>query len=115
VDRAALAALGARSSSAALQAASQALARHDDRFALRVLAAQALGRLGSGGGAEEAARGLRDAAAHDSYALVREAALTSLASFDPAGARALAAQMVASDPEPRVRDAARAMLSGPRP
>jgi len=111
VERAALTALGARSSPAALQAASQALARRDDRFALRVLAAQALGRLGG----EEAGRALGDAATHDGYALVREASLTALGLFNAARARTLAAQMVASDPEPRVRDAARAILAEPKP
>jgi HEAT repeat protein len=116
VQRAALASIGARSSPAALEAVSSALAhREGDRFAIRVLAAQALARLGSGGAGEDAARPLREAATRDTYALVREAALTSLAGFDPAGARALAAQMVAIDPEPRLRDAARAIVSGSPP
>ncbi len=118
VARAALGAIGARSSPAALTAVTQALAQDSrgatsghERFALRVLAAEALGRLGG----EEAARALGEAASHDTYALVREAALTALATFDGPGAHALAAEMAASDPEPRVREAARAMLGGTKP
>jgi tetratricopeptide (TPR) repeat protein len=76
---------------------------------MRVLAAQALGRLGSGGAAAEASRGLSEAAVSDGYALVREAALSAFAAFDPAGARGLAVRMAASDPEPRVREAAAAL------
>jgi HEAT repeat protein len=114
VERAALSALGKRASPAALQAVTGALQRHD-HFALRVLAAQALGRLGSNGGSEDAARSLREAATHDEFALVREAALGALAKFDAPGARQLAVELVGADPEPRVRDLARAVLEGAKP
>jgi hypothetical protein len=40
---------------------------------------------------------------------VRQAALEALASFDGAAAGALAARMAAGDPEPRVRDTAKAL------
>jgi cellulose synthase operon protein C len=86
-----------------------------DRFALRVLAAEALGRLGAAGGGEETARPLREAAIHDDFALVREAALAALARFDPGSARQIATQLAAADPEPRVRDSARAVLERPKP
>jgi cellulose synthase operon protein C len=114
VVRAALAAIGDRWSPPALEAVVAVLERRD-RFALRVLAAEALGRLGVAGGGEETARPLRDAATHDDFALVREAALTSLARFDLGSARQLAARLVATDPEPRVRDAARTVLEGAKP
>jgi HEAT repeat protein len=84
------------------------LASHPS-WPMRVLAAQALGRLGAGGAAAEAGRGLAEAAVSDAYALVREAALGAFATLDPAGARGLAARMASSDPEPRVREAAAAL------
>lgn len=114
VVRAALAAIGEHGSPAALEAVVLVLQRRD-RFSLRVLAAEALGRLGAAGGGEEASRPLRDAATHDDFALVREAALTALARFDLESARRLAVQLVATDPEPRVRDSARAFLEGGKP
>jgi HEAT repeat protein len=96
----------------AAAAVGKVLANHES-WAMRVLAAQALGRLGAAGAADASAR-LAEAALHDTYALVREAALEALASFDPS-ARSTAQRMVASDPEPRVREAARAVvISSPR-
>ena len=70
--------------------------------------AQALGRLGAAR-AQGAAPHLAQAAAGDPYALVRQAALEALASFDPAAARVIAARVAATDPEPRVREAASAL------
>jgi hypothetical protein len=101
-------------SARAVAAVGKALASHES-WAMRVLAAQAMGRLGAAGGGPEASRRLAEAAARDGYALVRQAALEALASFDGAGARALASRMAAADPEPRVRDAARAVEAGARP
>jgi hypothetical protein len=80
---------------------------------MRVLAAQAMGRLGSAGAQDVAESSLRQAATHDSYALVREAALTALASFDVDGARPLARLMAGADAEPRVRDAAQRIAAKP--
>jgi cellulose synthase operon protein C len=84
---------------------------------MRVLAAEALGRLGAAGAGPAAARLLSDAATKDAYALVRQAALEGLARFDAGAARSLAARMATSDAEPRVREAAQAIASGqpPRP
>jgi hypothetical protein len=80
---------------------------------MRVLAAQAMGRLGAAGAAD-ASRHLRVAALRDGYALVREAALVAMSTYDSAGARALGAQMAASDPEPRVRETALDIAQGKR-
>jgi hypothetical protein len=80
-----------------------------------VLAARALGRLGGAGASSDASQSLREAAQHDTYALVRQAALESLASFDEAGARDLAVRIAANDPEPRVQELARALVAGSPP
>jgi tetratricopeptide (TPR) repeat protein len=109
VQRVALAAIGKRADARAVAAVGRLLATHDN-WAMRVLAAQAMGRLGAAGAASEAARGLTSAATNDKYALVREAALEALATFDAARAKQLAQRMSASDPEPRVREAALAIV-----
>jgi HEAT repeat protein len=122
VQRVALAAVadartdGARvhASLRAVNAVGRLLASHPS-WPIRVLAARAMGRLGEAGAGPEASRRLTEVAAKDGYALVRQAALESLASFDSAGARTLAERLVANDPEPRVRDAARAIATGTLP
>ncbi|MGA7123598.1 MAG: tetratricopeptide repeat protein [Polyangiaceae bacterium] len=98
----------------AVKAVAKVLATHDS-WAIRVLAARALGRLGGAGASSDASQSLREAARHDTYALVRQAALESLASFDEAGARDLAVRIAASDPEPRVQELARALVAGSPP
>jgi hypothetical protein len=80
---------------------------------MRVLAAQAMGRLGSAGAPAAADSALLQAAVQDPYALVREAALSALATFDQDGARTLARRMMGVDPEPRVRETARRIASSP--
>jgi HEAT repeat protein len=90
------------------------LSTHES-WAMRVLAARALGRLGAAGAGPEATRFLTEAATKDAYALVRQAALEALAGFDAASARTLGARMAASDPEPRVREAAQAIAAGQVP
>jgi tetratricopeptide (TPR) repeat protein len=95
----------------AVEALGKILAARDgaqDGWAMRILAAQALGRLGALGAASAGSR-LAEAASKDSYALVRQAALEAMASFDAAGARAVAQRVATTDPEPRVRDAASAL------
>lgn len=119
VQRVALAAVATRradggavpASAHAVQAVGKILATHES-WAMRVLAAQAMGRLGHAGAGAEAVASLTQSATTDSYALVRQAALEALASFDASSARPLAARLAASDPEPRVRDAARAIAAG---
>jgi cellulose synthase operon protein C len=115
VQRVAIAAVGAprpggrvvHGDGRAVAALGKILATHES-WALRILAARALGRVGAMG-APDAASYLASAASKDTYALVRQAALEALASFDPAGARVVAQQVAASDPEPRVREAASAL------
>lgn len=120
VQRVALAAMGAgagRASSRAVARVGKILlgrgdgdpASHGESWAMRVLAAGALGRLGAAGAGPEAGRLLSEAATSDPYAFVRQAALTALVTFDRAGAQALARRMAASDPEPKVREAAAAL------
>jgi tetratricopeptide (TPR) repeat protein len=119
VQRVALAAVGApRADGGRVPANARAVAAvakilvGNDSWAMRVLAAQALGRLGAAGAGPDAGQKLGEAAAKDGYALVRQAALEALATYDAAAARALAARMATSDPEPRVRDAAKAIAAG---
>jgi tetratricopeptide (TPR) repeat protein len=122
VQRVALAAVAAprtdggrvQASARAVTAVGKLLAAHES-WALRVLAAHAMGRLGVAGVGHEASARLVEAAQKDTYALVRQAAVESLASFDAAGARALAARVAVSDPEPRVREAAKAVAAGAAP
>jgi hypothetical protein len=122
VQRVALAAVGAPradgghtpASARSVSAVAKILGTHES-WAMRVLAARAMGRLGAAGAGPEASRTLTDAATKDSYALVRQASLESLASFDASAGRALAARMAASDAEPRVREAAQAIASGQPP
>jgi tetratricopeptide (TPR) repeat protein len=92
----------------AARAVAHILATHES-WAIRVLAAQALGRLGAAGLTTAGAQ-LEQAAAADGYALVREAALQALASFDVARARAVAEPLATRDPEPRVQALARTVL-----
>jgi HEAT repeat protein len=118
VQRVALSAVGAPRASGqvaagderAVAAVAKILATHES-WPMRILAAHALGRLGalSSAGAAGAAPRLAEAAARDTYALVRQAALESLASFDAAAARGVAQRLAATDPEPRVREAATAL------
>ena len=119
VQRVALAAVGAPrtdgrpppTSARAVAAVAKVLAAHES-WAMRVLAAQAMGRLGGAGAGPEAGRRLEEAATKDTYALVRQAAVEAFASFDAPGARALAQRMASSDAEPRVREAALAIAAG---
>ena len=114
VQRVALAALGTYPSHRmplALAAAGRVLERHPE-WAIRVLAADAIARLGALAGGEsvrEAATDLARAADHDAYALVRDAALRALAKLDPGAAAIVARRVEASDPEPRVRETAESL------
>jgi tetratricopeptide (TPR) repeat protein/HEAT repeat protein len=117
VVRVALAALGTHPSGStphALTAATHILERQAD-WSLRVLAAEALGRLGSldpsaKPAKDDAAHVLAQAAVHDTYALVREASLRALARFDSAAAITVARTLEVDDPEPRVQEVARALV-----
>ncbi len=106
VQRVALAAIGNRADAAAVAAVSKLVRTHEN-WAMRVLGAQALGRLGVAGSAAEATKSLRDAATTDNYALVREAALIALSTYDKTTAASVATTMSQKDVEPRVRDTAK--------
>jgi tetratricopeptide (TPR) repeat protein len=106
VQRVALAAIGARADAAAVTAVTKLLRNHEN-WAMRVLGAQALGRLGAAGSGADATKALTSAAQTDGYALVREAALVALASYDKAAASQVAATIAQKDAEPRVRETAK--------
>jgi len=110
VQRVALAAIGARADATAVVAVSKLVKTHEN-WAMRVLGAQALGRLGAAGSGDAASKALREAATTDAYALVREAALVAYASYDKAGAAQLAAQIAQKDVEPRVRETAKKIMA----
>jgi HEAT repeat protein len=115
VQRVALSSIGQRGDAKSVAAVAKVMRSHEG-WAMRVLAAQALGRLGASGkgdiASKDAARHLGEAAKKESFALVREAALVALASFDKPSAATTAAQMEKSDPEPRVRETAAKIRAG---
>jgi tetratricopeptide (TPR) repeat protein/HEAT repeat protein len=118
VERVALSAIGAGDASGHANIAPSAkttravakLMETHENWAMRVLAAEAMGRLGAAGAGSDVSTRLKNVATHDAYALVREAALRALASFDIKSAHALARTMAAGDPEPRVRATADAIV-----
>ncbi|MCW5834985.1 MAG: tetratricopeptide repeat protein [Labilithrix sp.] len=105
VQRVALASIGRHADQKTALAVAKVMRAHES-WAMRVLAAQALGRLGASGAGAEATRHLKEAATKEPYALVREAALVALASYDKGEASQLAAHVAAHDAEPRVRETA---------
>ncbi len=113
VQRVALAAVGDHPDPRTLAATAKIAQKHDN-WAVRLLAVQALGRLGAKGKQAEAAAILADVTRQESYALVREGALRAIASFDGKAAAKIAEEMARKEPEPRVRDYARQIL-GQRP
>jgi HEAT repeat protein len=78
-------------------------------WALRVTAAQVLAT-GGGTAAPDVVAALAHAATSDDYALVREAALRALFAVNARAARPVLERLHATDPEPRVRDAAWQLL-----
>ncbi|MCC6556491.1 MAG: HEAT repeat domain-containing protein [Polyangiaceae bacterium] len=111
VRRAALSAIGAVKHAPTIAAVS-GMVRGAGSWPLRVRAAEALGRLGQGGGAAAIAETLAAAARGDEYALVREAAARALASADRGAAAPLLRELEAKDAEPSVRRAAAELLRG---
>ncbi len=105
VQRVALASIGQHADQKSVAAVAKVMRSHES-WAMRVLAAQALGRLGSAGAGAEATKQLKEAALKEPYALVREAALVALSTYDKNEASQLAAQMATHDAEPRVRETA---------
>ena len=111
VQRIALSAIGAQQNPQATVVVGK-VASTNDNWAIRILATQALGRLGAHGKGAEAAALLRVVATKDSYALVREAALLSLATFDTRAATEVGLAIAKTDPEPRVRETATRVAAG---
>jgi HEAT repeat protein len=107
VQRVAIAAIGGHASPRAIAAVTKVLANNEN-WAMRILAVQALGRLGGA----ESTRQLSRAALRDPYALVREAALRAVAGFDPRSAQEIAQKMITTDAEPRVRETAQSIARG---
>jgi HEAT repeat protein len=109
VQRATLTALADMHTDASTRALSTLLA-HNENWALRVRAAQALGNTPPMGSANEAQVALTNAARHDSFALVRQRAVESLFRISPQNARATLEIVAKEDPEPRVKETARRLL-----
>jgi HEAT repeat protein len=108
VRRAALATLDASDPRA--EAAVIALLEIEPDWALRALAATTLGRISAGKPSARVVLALSERASKDPFALVREAALTALVSVDPAAAKRVLEVSHDSDPEPRVKAKAQALL-----
>ena len=111
VRRSALAAVS-KGNTAGASAAARLLASEED-WALRVLAADALGRAGTVD-ADEVVVALTRAVRSDGYALVREAAARALFAVSPARARPVLEALAKTDAERRVRDVACELLGGCR-
>jgi HEAT repeat protein len=111
VQRVALGSIGQRADARSVETVAKVM-RENESWPMRVLAAQALGRLGAAGAAASATHHLEEAATKEPFALVREAALLALASYDKPAAAQLAAVLAQTDPEPRVRDTAGRVRAG---
>jgi HEAT repeat protein len=97
-----------RISDETIVAAVLALLKKSDSWSVRVHAAKALARQGSGAaGAQRVLAALRHAAVEDGFAMVREAALRSLVSLDRSGATPVLRRIQKHDAEPRLRNLAR--------
>ena len=107
----AYAAGGAASSDQAADAISK-LAKESKDWALRVRAAEAMGRVGKGAQKERTLAALASLARTDPYALVRESAVKALGDLDPKAGESVLRELAKKDSEPRVRAAARAVLDG---
>jgi HEAT repeat protein len=88
------------------------LANGQSTWPVRVRATETLGRLGASGSKTEIVAALAELAKHDTYALVRESALRSLAVVDRAAALPALKEAASSDSEIRVRTAAKSLLDG---
>ena len=110
VARIALSATGAHPSDATVLAVAGILKKHE-AWSMRLLAAQALGRVGKSGAKELVAPALEQSIKEEPFAIVREAALVALNECDPERARAVAKDVAANDAEPHVRDTAKGILS----
>ena len=87
-----------------------ALLKTEPDWALRATAVETLGRVGDGSHDPAIVAALSQSAAHDPFAMVREAALQALVAVDGAAAQHVLQQSHDSDPEPRVKARAQALL-----
>ena len=108
VRRAALAALDASNRDAAPAVIAQLELEPD--WALRALSAATLGRIARGSGDPRVAGALAQLARKDAFAMVREAALEALVLVDKTAAERVLQVSHDSDPEPRVKARAQALL-----
>jgi tetratricopeptide (TPR) repeat protein/HEAT repeat protein len=109
VARIALSATGAHPSPATVDAVGNILSKHE-AWSMRLLAAQAMGRVGKAGAKDAAAAHLTRAIKDEPFAIVREAALVALDECDHDKARTVAADLAAHDAEPRVRETAKRIV-----
>jgi hypothetical protein len=108
VRRAALAALDAGSPEA--KGAVVALLKSEPDWALRASAVETLGRVAENSRDPEVFAALTASATKDTFAIVREAALPALVAVDSAQAKRVLEGVHDSDPEPRVKARAQALL-----
>ncbi len=114
VQRAALEAV-ARAKVSAPTAAIRKLLHKDNPWPIRAHAARTLGTLRGNEDHAAIVEALGESALSDDYALVRQAALTSLSRVDQAAAKRVAAKLAKEDPEPKVRELSKALLAGETP
>ncbi|HET7546040.1 MAG TPA: tetratricopeptide repeat protein [Polyangiaceae bacterium] len=108
VRRAALTTFDASDPQAA--AAVIALLDVEPDWALRALAVTTLGRIAAGNPSAQVVAALSQRASKDAFALVRESALEALVLVDPVAAKRVLSVSHDSDPEPRVKARAQALL-----
>jgi cellulose synthase operon protein C len=108
VRRAALAALDGGATEA--RSAVIALLETESDWALRASAVETLGRIAAGSRDADVVRALSQSASKDRFAIVREAALPALVAVDPVAAQRVLLAIHDSDPEPRVKARASALL-----
>lgn len=114
VKRVVLTAVG-DSGTPGMEAAVGKLAKSDPSWAVRIRAAETLGKIaastrGGQGSKDGAIKTLTEIAKTDAYALVRETAAVSLHTLDPAAAASVLTDLSKSDGEQRVRETAQKLL-----
>ena len=112
MQRVALASIGQHADAKSVAAVGEGHARARELGDARARGAGARSPRASRAPAPKRRRHLKEAATKESYALVREAALVALATYDKNEASQLALTMAQSDPEPRVRETATKIRSG---
>ena len=109
VQRTALGLLGELGTPQAVDAIAKILSQSPD-WALRLHAAKAIGRMPQTKVPAAVVETLAGKAQRDDYALVRQAAMESLAQIAPNSAKTVATLLAKNDPEPQVRETAQKVL-----